>query len=150
MTILLPLSGAGRNRLAHHGERVSGIDGNSYVTVTVGGRRLMTENLRVARGRICNWYAVNDPRPLDKRGWHVATDREWSDVAATSGGERNAGSGIVELMEEQKVITRVLACFTPDMQGSGQRRNQVRKWLSVALWNAVTEQRTGLESERRR
>lgn len=28
-------------------------------------------------GRLYNWYAVNDPRGLSPRGWHVPTNDEW-------------------------------------------------------------------------
>ena len=28
-------------------------------------------------GKLYNWYAVNDPRGLAPKGWHVPTDREW-------------------------------------------------------------------------
>jgi len=42
-------------------------------------------------GRLYNWYAVNDPRGLAPKGWHVPTDREWSELTAFLGGERVAG-----------------------------------------------------------
>ena len=29
-------------------------------------------------GKLYNWYAVNDPRGLAPRGWHVPTDAEWN------------------------------------------------------------------------
>jgi uncharacterized protein (TIGR02145 family) len=28
-------------------------------------------------GRMYNWYAVNDPRGLSPKGWHVPTNEEW-------------------------------------------------------------------------
>jgi uncharacterized protein (TIGR02145 family) len=45
-------------------------------------------------GRLYNWQAVNDPRGLAPRGWHVATDREWSLLATALGGEAVAGASM--------------------------------------------------------
>lgn len=36
-------------------------------------------------GRLYNWYAVNDPRGLAPKGWHVPTDEEWKELEATLG-----------------------------------------------------------------
>ncbi len=110
---------------------VTDIDGNSYGTVTIGGRTWMSENLRASRyrngepipeirdghtwstlktgawsaydhkaengkafGKLYNWHAVNDPRGLAPEGWHVATDREWSELARTVGDEQHAGGAL--------------------------------------------------------
>jgi uncharacterized protein (TIGR02145 family) len=31
-------------------------------------------------GKLYNWYAVNDPRGLAPKGWHIATDDEWKEL----------------------------------------------------------------------
>ncbi len=31
-------------------------------------------------GRLYNWYAVNDSRPIAPKGWHVPTDTEWKQL----------------------------------------------------------------------
>jgi uncharacterized protein (TIGR02145 family) len=31
-------------------------------------------------GKLYNWYAVNDPRGLAPKGWHVPSDAEWSQL----------------------------------------------------------------------
>lgn len=31
-------------------------------------------------GKLYNWYAVNDPRGLAPRGWHVPIDEEWTNL----------------------------------------------------------------------
>ncbi len=36
-------------------------------------------------GRLYNWYAVQDPRGLAPKGWHVLTDREWDTLEACLG-----------------------------------------------------------------
>ena len=45
-------------------------------------------------GRLYNWYAVNDPRGLAPKGWHVATDAEWSALGDVLGGMENAGGAL--------------------------------------------------------
>ena len=42
-------------------------------------------------GKLYNWYAVNDPRGLAPKGWHIPTDEEWATLATTLGGEGIAG-----------------------------------------------------------
>jgi uncharacterized protein (TIGR02145 family) len=37
-------------------------------------------------GRLYNWYAVNDPRGLAPRGWHVPSDAEWKKLSTFLGG----------------------------------------------------------------
>ncbi|NTV98577.1 MAG: hypothetical protein HGA70_05390, partial [Chlorobiaceae bacterium] len=46
----------------------------------------------VTYGKLYNWYAVSDPRGLAPRGWHVATDAEWTEMVAALGGEKAAGA----------------------------------------------------------
>ncbi|MBM3399551.1 MAG: hypothetical protein FJY15_03185, partial [Bacteroidetes bacterium] len=31
-------------------------------------------------GKLYNWYAVNDPRGLAPKGWHIPTDKEWTSL----------------------------------------------------------------------
>jgi uncharacterized protein (TIGR02145 family) len=42
-------------------------------------------------GKLYNWYAVNDPRGLAPRGWHVPGDAEWSELTNYLGGDTIAG-----------------------------------------------------------
>ena len=42
-------------------------------------------------GKLYNWYAVNDPRGLAPKGYHVPTDAEWTKLIAYLGGEKIAG-----------------------------------------------------------
>jgi uncharacterized protein (TIGR02145 family) len=37
-------------------------------------------------GKLYNWFAVNDPRGLAPRGWHVASDAEWEQLINYLGG----------------------------------------------------------------
>jgi uncharacterized protein (TIGR02145 family) len=46
-------------------------------------------------GRLYKWYTVND-KHLAPKGWHVATDEEWSALTDFYGGEAIAGSKLKE------------------------------------------------------
>jgi uncharacterized protein (TIGR02145 family) len=39
------------------------------------------------QGKLYNWYAVNDPRGLAPKGWHVASDEEWTQFTSFFGSE---------------------------------------------------------------
>jgi uncharacterized protein (TIGR02145 family) len=42
-------------------------------------------------GKLYNWYAVNDPRGLAPKGYHIPSDAEWAILAKYLGGDRVAG-----------------------------------------------------------
>ena len=39
-------------------------------------------------GKLYNWYAVNDPRGLAPKGWHIPSDSEWDDLIRYLAGDR--------------------------------------------------------------
>ncbi len=43
-------------------------------------------------GKLYNWYAVNDPRGLAPKGWHVPSDEEWTVLTDYLGGAERAGA----------------------------------------------------------
>lgn len=43
-------------------------------------------------GKLYNWYAVNDPRGLAPKGWHIPSDKEWAILTTYLGGENGAGT----------------------------------------------------------
>ena len=43
-------------------------------------------------GKLYNWYAVNDPRGLEPKGWHIPSDDEWTVLTDYLGGEEKAGA----------------------------------------------------------
>ena len=45
-------------------------------------------------GKLYNWYAVNDPRGLAPKGWHVPCDDEWTELEICLG--ENAGGKMKE------------------------------------------------------
>jgi uncharacterized protein (TIGR02145 family) len=42
-------------------------------------------------GKLYNWYAVNDPRGLAPKGWHIPDDSEWTILSDNLGGDSAAG-----------------------------------------------------------
>jgi len=47
-------------------------------------------------GKLYNWYAVNDPRGLAPKGWHVPSDAEWTTLTEYLGGVTVAGGKMKE------------------------------------------------------
>ena len=43
-------------------------------------------------GKLYNWFAVNDPRGLAPKGYHIPTDAEWTILTDYLGGEAIAGT----------------------------------------------------------
>ena len=43
-------------------------------------------------GKLYNWYAVNDPRGLAPKGWHIPSDQEWTDLTNYLGGKEQVGA----------------------------------------------------------
>jgi len=43
-------------------------------------------------GKLYNWYAVNDPRGLAPKGYHISTDNEWTILSENLGGTSKAGT----------------------------------------------------------
>ena len=47
-------------------------------------------------GKLYNWYAVNDPRGLAPKGWHIPSHNEWTILSDCLGGENVAGGKMKE------------------------------------------------------
>ena len=43
-------------------------------------------------GKLYNWYAVNDPRGLAPKGYHIPSDAEWTILTDYLGGQLSAGT----------------------------------------------------------
>lgn len=46
------------------------------------------------KGKLYNWYTINDPRGLSPVGWHIPSDDEWRALIDFLGGENIAGKKI--------------------------------------------------------
>jgi uncharacterized protein (TIGR02145 family) len=55
-------------------------------------------------GKLYNWYAVNDPRGLSPKGWHVPTDMEWKALTDYLGGEGIAGGKLVKDITDRSTV----------------------------------------------
>jgi len=42
-------------------------------------------------GKLYNWFAIIDSRGLAPVGWHMPSDKEWTELSTTLGGQSNAG-----------------------------------------------------------
>lgn len=49
----------------------------------------------VQYGKLYNWYAVNDPRGLAPKGWHIPSDEEWTELTDFLGGGVMAGRQMI-------------------------------------------------------
>ena len=48
-------------------------------------------------GKLYNWYAINDPRGLAPKGYHIPTDAEWTTLTTSLGGVDLAGPKMKEV-----------------------------------------------------
>lgn len=58
---------------------------------TPGRFDLDNEANATTRGRLYNWFAVEDARGLCPSGWHVADDADWNHLATAIGGKAGGG-----------------------------------------------------------
>ena len=54
-----------------------------------------TENGKIY-GKLYNWFAVNDPRCLAPKGWHIPSDKEWNTLSTALGGHEKSGGKLKE------------------------------------------------------
>ena len=69
-------------------------DANAWAKLTTGGW-CYYENKTAngsSYGKLYNWYAVNDPRGLAPKGYHIPTDAEWTILTDYLGGDTIAGT----------------------------------------------------------
>ena len=75
-------------------------------------------------GKLYNWYAVNDPRGLAPKGWHIPSDQEWTDLTDYLGGDEQAGAKMKskEGWSEYEGEIECKACkqWSPQQQASQQ------------------------------
>jgi uncharacterized protein (TIGR02145 family) len=57
-------------------------------------------------GKLYNWYAVNDPRGLAPKGYHIPSDEEWTILTNKLGGEEIAGKKMKSKSGWEKIINK--------------------------------------------
>ena len=89
-------------------------------------------------GKLYNWYALNDPRGLAPKGWHVPSDKDWT-LLFTNMGCRQENSE--KMNANQKFIDKDLARFLFSQQSIGFRSEDglfQRESNSLQLWWSYT------------
>ena len=88
-------------------------------------------------GKLYNWYAVNDPRGIAPKGWHVATDAEWSALGDLLGGSALAGGTLkaATIWKEQKSERSNISGF--DALPAGARRDTDGKFMLPGEYSRV-------------
>jgi uncharacterized protein (TIGR02145 family) len=69
-------------------------DANAWVNLKTGAWCYYENNTAngSSYGKLYNWYAVNDPRGLAPKGYHIPTDNEWTILSENLGGASEAGT----------------------------------------------------------
>lgn len=93
-------------------------------------------------GRLYNWYAVNDPRGIAPKGWHVFTDVEWSALDSCWGGGERAGAHLKEAGTDHWNLPNSGADNSSGFTGlpGGQRSEDgifTRVGLGAVFWTSV-------------
>ena len=91
-------------------------------------------------GKLYNWYAVNDPRGLAPKGWHVATDGEWEMLTDYIGAPDVTGGmlkeeGTVHWNSPNNIYTTSLSGYYRAVPGGYRERNGAFKSIrDVGSW----------------
>jgi len=69
-------------------------DANAWANISTGAWCYYENNTAngSSYGKLYNWYAVNDPRGLAPKGYHIPTDKEWTILSENLGGTWDAGT----------------------------------------------------------
>ncbi|MBK5270072.1 MAG: fibrobacter succinogenes major paralogous domain-containing protein [Bacteroidia bacterium] len=86
-------------------------------------------------GKLYNWIAVEDSRRLAPKGWHIASDAEWTILTSYLGGENSAGGKLKEAgtvhWENNKAAATNSSGFTAL---PGGRLNNLGEFLNIGIF----------------
>jgi uncharacterized protein (TIGR02145 family) len=88
-------------------------------------------------GKLYNWYAVNDPRGLAPKGWHVATDDEWEEMIGFLGGGVLAAMTLTDSLSNNK--TDNTYGFSGFPAGGRDLNGQFKGYGILSMWWTSTE-----------
>ena len=73
-------------------------DANAWANLRTGAWCYYENKTRKGRtyGKLYNWFAVNDPRGLAPKGYHIPTEAEWRTLTTYLGGDPIAGAKMKE------------------------------------------------------
>jgi len=93
------------------------------------------------KGRLYNWFAVNDPRGLAPTGWHLPSDLEWGQLITFLGGPHEDGA---KAMKENEGFDAKLAGFR-NPSGDFEGKGTAGRW-----WSSTPKNVTGARGIRLR
>ena len=69
------------------------IDSSAWVSLSTGAWCYFKNKVEngTKYGKLYNWYAVNDPRGLAPKGYHMPSDKEWTTLTDNLGGGSETG-----------------------------------------------------------
>lgn len=87
-----------------------------------------------AYGKLYNWYAVNDPRGLAPKGWHLPSDKEWTSLTSYLRKENTAGLQISSIAGLSGGHRHVIGAFT-DLGKVGRFWSASESTSDCCAWN---------------
>ncbi|MEX2485435.1 MAG: fibrobacter succinogenes major paralogous domain-containing protein [Brumimicrobium sp.] len=92
-------------------------------------------------GKLYNWHAVNDPRGLAPKGWHIPTDEEWLELTDHLGGENIAGHKMKNDKDwREKMDGSNSSGFTALPGGYRHENNSFNDMFNSASWWSSTNE----------
>lgn len=83
------------------------------------------------RGKLYNWFAVNDPRGLAPKGWHIPSDSEWGQLITTLGGPYEASQ---TLKQDEGFDAKLSGFRNPN--GKFEGKGTAGRWWSTSSNNS--------------
>jgi len=91
-------------------------------------------------GKLYNWYAVNDPRGLAPKGFHIPSDAEWTVLTNYLGGEEIAGKKMKSTSGwKEDGNKRNSSGFSGHPGGSRGKSGSFRNFGGYGYWWSSTE-----------
>jgi uncharacterized protein (TIGR02145 family) len=97
---------------------------------------------RDGRGKIYNWYAVNDSRGLAPEGWKIPTDLDWERLILFLGGEKEAGNKMKSIHQWENLSNKFTNSSGFSGLGGGYRYGDDGKFMGTGktnIWWCSTE-----------
>lgn len=97
-------------------------------------------------GKLYNWYAVNDPRGLAPKGWHVPSDEEWEKLASNLVNVELSSSSLIETDTQHKESANNMvtnkSVFTSHLGGFRNEHGTFSTIGSFGRWWSATPRNT--------
>jgi uncharacterized protein (TIGR02145 family) len=98
-------------------------------------------------GRFYNFYAVNDPRGLAPKGWHIPAVKDWTILVKILGGVDAAGTKLKNIVGWKQVVNNTnKSGFTAIPGGSRSANGAFKDINSKGQWWTASEDGVGVWS----